>query len=337
MNPKVFASIVALVGVGLIGGYFAHDLVDDRREGRHSRDWSEMNNTSKQVRQMGNYSYINPLLECEVAEGTLDARKENFRDVLEIRVNQLKKEKNLLEVAVYYRDLNNGPTFGVDEQGEFFPASLLKVPVMMAYYHLAEQDPSVLGVKIAYGQPRDFGITPTIMPRESLVPGESYTVDDLIRRMIIFSDNQALALLSERLPLTVLQDLFAMLGVGSDVLINADSKLTVKEYAGFFRILFNSSYLSRESSEKALALLSSTDYNDALPAGIPKGVVVSHKFGEAGTANVERQLHDCGIVYFPDHPYLACVMTRGQNVDELKETIADVSRFVYEKIDEQYQ
>lgn len=206
----------------------------------------------------------------------------------------------------------------------------------MAYYRFAEQDSSVLNVKIVYSQPRDFGITPTIIPRENLVPGESYTVDDLIRRMITFSDNQALILLSERLSLTVLQDLFSMLGVGSDVLVNADSKLTVKEYAGFFRILFNSSYLSREYSEKALALLSSTDYNDALPAGIPKGVMVSHKFGEAGSEGHEQQLHDCGIVYFPNHPYLACIMTRGKDPEVLKTAIQDISRTIYERIDEQY-
>ncbi len=69
-----------------------------------------------------------------------------------------------------------------------------------------------------------------------------------------------------------------------------------------------------------------------MKAGIP----VSHKFGEAGTGNVERQLHDCGIVYFPDHPYLACIMTRGKDTDELKKSIVDISRFIYEKIDEQY-
>ena len=104
----------------------------------------------------------------------------------------------------------------------------------------------------------------------------------------------------------------------------------------FFRILFNSSYLSRESSEKALELLANTEYSDALVSGIPKDVTVAHKFGEAGTGNVERQLHDCGIVYFPNHPYLACIMTRGHNTETLRNSIQDISRFVYEKIDEQY-
>lgn len=118
--------------------------------------------------------------------------------------------------------------------------------------------------------------------------------------------------------------------------MDGNAKITVKEYASFFRILFNSSYLSRENSEKALRLLDATDYNDALPAGVPPGIQVAHKFGEAGTVEVERQLHDCGIVYFPDHPYLACIMTRGKELDGLKQSIVDISKFIYGKVDEQY-
>ena len=154
--------------------------------------------------------------------------------------------------------------------------------------------------------------------------------------MIVYSDNQAIGLLTKMLPLTVMEDLFSMLGVGEDVLMDPEGKLTVKEYAGFFRILFNSSYLSREYSEKALALLAMTDYRDALPAGVSDKITVAHKFGEAGTENVERQLHDCGIVYFPDHPYLVCIMTRGKDSETLKKSIVDISKFLYDKIDKQY-
>jgi beta-lactamase class A len=240
---------------------------------------------SKQVRQVGEYRYTNPLLECEVAEGTIDAKKQNFQDALEKKLEQIKTERKLTEVAVYFRDLNNGPAFGIDESGEFFPASLLKVPVMMAYLRWSEQEPGLLERGVVYEQARDFGVTVAIRPREEMEPGKTYSVEELIRRMIIFSDNQALALLTARLPRERIHELFGLLGIGEDVLVDAQGRLTVKEYAGFFRILFNSSYLSRENSEKALLLLASTDFNDALPAGIPAGVPVAHKFGEAGREN----------------------------------------------------
>lgn len=326
---KLSLGIGLIFATGIMTGYFVFALLDTLK---HEREVP----VSKQVRQVGEYRYINPLLECEVADGTIDARKQNFQDDLDQFIQRLKKEKNLSEAAVYFRDLNNGPAFGVDETGEFFPASLLKVPVMMAYYRWSEQEPGLLTREILFEAPRDFGVSIAIKPREELEPGKTYSLEELIRRMIIFSDNQSLALLTARLPNEHLRDLFGLLGVGDDVLVDSQGKLTVKEYAGFFRILFNSSYLSRENSERALQLLASTDYADALSAGIPSGIVVSHKFGEAGTAATERQLHDCGIVYFPNHPYLACIMTRGTNLDSLKQSIVDISRFIYNKIDEQY-
>lgn len=328
-SPKVFFGVFLIFAIGVISGYGLFTFLD--------RDThSNVTSNSKQIRQVGEYRYTNPLLECEVAEGTIDARKQNFRDELAKQIEVIKKRSQLTEVAVYFRDLNNGPAFGVDETGEFFPASLLKVPVMMVYYRWSEQEPGLLEKEVLFEAPRDFGVSIAIKPREELVPGTKYTVEELIKRMIIFSDNQALALLAHHLPQNRIHELFGLLGIGENVLIDAQGQLTVKEYAGFFRILFNSSYLSRENSEKALLLLASTDYNDALPAGVPKDISVAHKFGEAGTGMTERQLHDCGIVYFPDHPYLACIMTRGKELDNLKQSIVDISKFIYGKIDEQY-
>ncbi len=328
MNKRIFFGIFFLFGTGLIAGYIGHDFL--------SSPLNEDENASRQVRQSGEYQFINPLLECEVAEGSIDARKEDFQYDLGNLINDLKNKNALTDVAVYFRDLNNGPAFGVNQGQGFFPASLLKVPVMIAYFHLAEQDPDILKRSVSFDIPKDLGITPTIMPQESLQVGAEYTIGELIDRMIRFSDNQALYLLSIRLPEKELRSLFNVSSASDRILSDVGAKLTVKEYAGFFRILFNSSYLSRESSEKALKLLATTKYNEALPGGVPTDVVVAHKFGEAGTRDTERQLHDCGIVYFPNHPYLACIMTRGHDTETLKNSIRDISQFIYEKIDEQY-
>ncbi|MFZ2300052.1 MAG: serine hydrolase [Candidatus Moraniibacteriota bacterium] len=330
MNLRLLVSVFAIFATGVIAGFFLYSLMEKK-----SAPVAE--NASKQVRQIGSYQYINPLLECEVAEGSIDARKENFRDELDRFIVGLKKDKSLTDAAVYFRDLNNGPTFGINDQAGFFPASLLKVPILMAYYHVAERDPFILKDVIRFEVPRDFGpIHQSIVPQKELVSGEVYSVEELIQRMIVYSDNQAAFLLANSLPKTDFESLFGMLGLDRDTLEKTGAKLTVKEYASFFRILFNSSYLSSEYSEKVLKLLTETDFSGALKAGVPEDVSVSHKFGEAGTGDIERQLHDCGIVYFPNHPYLACIMTRGKDTDELKKSIVDISRFIYEKIDEQY-
>lgn len=329
MNPKLFIAIVAIFGTGLIAGYFANRLWDQAHQ-------ASAEDASRQIREIGDYRFINPLLECDVSQGRIDAHKQNFRSLLESHTTLVKKEYQLAEVAVYFRDLNNGPTFGIDESGEFFPASLLKVPVMMAYYRWSEEETDLLERRVLYERPVDFGVSVTIKPRIELVPGQEYLVGQLIEHMILYSDNQALYLLAQRLPQERIIELFRIIGIGDDVIKDRQAKLTVKEYAGLFRILFNSSYLSRDNSEKALELLSRTDYHDALPGRLPQGIAVAHKFGEAGTGETERQLHDCGIAYFPDHPYLACIMTRGRDVEKLKLGIQDISRFIYDQVDEQY-
>ena len=63
--------------------------------------------------------------------------------------------------------------------------------------------------------------------------------------MIIYSDNNASSNLLVHLPNTIEANVFSTLQIPSpnDSTAN-DYKLTVTEYASFFRILFNASYLS---------------------------------------------------------------------------------------------
>ena len=81
-------------------------------------------------------------------------------------------------------------------------------------------------------------------------------------------------------------------------------------------------------SEKALDILSKTTFNDGLVAGVDKGITVSHKFGEYVGQQIE--LHDCGIIYYPENPYFLCIMTRGDNLDNLKDVIKNISGQIYD-------
>jgi hypothetical protein len=112
--------------------------------------------------------------------------------------------------------------------------------------------------------------------------------------------------------------------------------MSVKDYASFFRILYNASYLSKDSSQKALSLLSEVDFTDGLRGGVPKDVPVANKFGERQVGTTQ-QLHDCGIVYLTDHPYLLCIMSRGSDFDELASSIKTVSHLVYIEMSKQEQ
>jgi len=283
----------------------------------------------------GGYDLINPLLEC-----TSDRAQElrPFEDVIAQLVRDVQREHGVTEAAVYFRDLDTGKWLGVNERELFTPASLVKVPIMMAYLKEAEADPDLLQKKLVYNPTSFKDSVQNVEPRETLIPGNSYTIQDLIERMITFSDNRAMDLLLEfGTGEKVLERTFIDLDIQVDHLPDPDREtdiLSVKEYAGFFRILYNASYLNRAFSNIALSILSNVDFVGGLSAGVPFGVVVAHKFGERETST-GMQLHDCGIIYHPLRPYLLCIMTRGKNFNHLEEAISYISHGVYEEVDRQ--
>jgi beta-lactamase class A len=284
------------------------------------------------------FTYINPLLSCNISEN------KEFTEYkpLEAKINKILASADPSKVStasVYYRELNTGRWFGVNENETYSPASLMKVPIMIAYLKVAELDKSILADTIYYGNEKV--ITSGVEHYESkkqISPGANYTIQSLVEDMIQYSDNAATSLLYGSMDSNSLNDVFTDIGIKLPAGADADSDfMTVKEYAYLFRLLYNSTYLNREYSEEAIHLLTKTDFNAGLRAGVPDGVELAHKFGErsilAGDKSVtERELHDCGIVYYPKHPYLICVMTKGTDFDALSATIKSISSVVYKNM-----
>jgi len=279
------------------------------------------------------YRFINPLLDCDLGQEYLSNRISKPSSAsLKKKIELLKKDGDLVSASLYYRDLNNGPWVGIGEKMTFAPASLLKLPIMMYYFKLAELDPSILQQKVV-ATPPSIQMEQHFKPSESLETGKEYSVIELIEHMIRYSDNQATLLLlglSHESPIDkVLQDL--AIEISKDKL--GQPMVTVRDYAVLFRVLFNASYLNPVFSEKALQLLSESDFNHGMRGGIPSEILIAHKFGERELdADGLTQVHDCGIVYQFMKPYILCIMTRGNDPDRLAKVIADLSREVYQSL-----
>src|SRR5581483_7581107 len=271
-----------------------------------------------------------PLLDCVNPEtsaiGSLNVSKFQLTDFVDNIVNSGRVDS----LSVYVRDLNNGPWVGVNESEQFIGGSLLKVPILIAYLKLSESDPSVLSKAIAYKNVIADN-TQYFSSGKQIEVGKTYTVKDLLDYLIKYSDNNAAELLSGNLPSESFDDVFEALGQGRPN-VNEPYPVNTVTYSGFFRILFNASYLSKADSETALKMLTETTFTKGITYLLPSGITVAHKFGERGDENVD-QLHDCGIVYYPNHPYLLCIMSTGKNFDSMASAIASVSKFVYDQID----
>lgn len=272
----------------------------------------------------------NPLIGCESLNNKTVLGLRELEEKIRNYIEAQKKQGAASHISVYFRDLNNGPWFCIKEDEYFTPASLLKVPLMLAYFKKAEDDPAILSKTYKY-VPRKDEIQQNFKPTLSLEEGKEYAVDDLITRMIMYSDNRAMGLLTENIEEKDINSVYQILGISFEDSFNVMGDIiSVKEYASFFRVLFNASFLNEKYSEKALSLLTKTFYKNGLVAGVPEEIKVAHKFGERNNLeDNEKQLHDCGIVYYPNHPYLLCIMTRGNDYSALETVIQNIASKVY--------
>lgn len=76
-------------------------------------------------------------------------------------------------------------------------------------------------------------------------------------------------------------------------------------------------------------ILAAQEFNDEIPAGLPKGTRVAHKTGW-----ITGVTHDAAIVYPPDRkPYVLVVLTKGiPDRPVAQRLIADISRLVWDAV-----
>ncbi|HEY5973624.1 MAG TPA: serine hydrolase [Geobacteraceae bacterium] len=288
-------------------------------------------------RREGGYKYINPLLECDIADDVLRNQElRPFKDKIEAYLNTRMDKRWASSVSVYFRELNDGLWFSIGDTERFVPASLRKIPLMIALLKQAEKGKGngLLDRMVKFDLSRDYNADQNIKPSQTMVPGRGYAVRDLIYRMIVYSDNNAFTLLTKVVDSAEFDNVYAILRMQNPRATKDDDFLSVQTYASFFRVLYNATYLGREASDWALDILAKSEFKAGIVAGVPPIVTVSHKFGEHSDANAGTvQLHDCGIVYYPRHPYLVCVMSKGPNFEFLDDVIVEVSQRIFAEVD----
>jgi beta-lactamase class A len=238
-----------------------------------------------------------------------------------------------LRVAVYVRDLDNGAWVGVNDRALFFPSSLTKVAVMIRTLLREEEEPGTLERELLFPGPESMVGEDTMREAPDslrLHAGQRYSIAELLRRMIVYSDNYAFQLIvddggSEGVS-KMLYDLSA-----DQYVEDGRFYYDAHTVARLLRSLYDSSLLSRRHSEFALDLLTKARFGEGMRMTLPPDVTVASKFGfHASTVNGRRhhELHECGIVYRPRAPYVICVMTATDEggPEELERVIGDISR-----------
>jgi beta-lactamase class A len=245
----------------------------------------------------------------------------DLKPQIEEEINKFNAREN---IGIFLQDSQTGAWLGINEKIGFNPASLLKVPIMLAVLKQVKLNELSLDDVLE--------ITPDDLDKNSgnlYKKGAGYkmSVWKFIEEMILTSDNTAKNVLKKQLTDAELNSVFAHIGIPNPYADASDSLVTPRDYTRLFKSLYFSTYLTPKLSEKALEITTDTKMESLLSAGIPYEVQVAHKYGERPDG-----ISDCGIIYHPKNTYFLCVMTKEMEISKSRELITNLSRIIYEFI-----
>src|SRR5258705_3334803 len=252
------------------------------------------------------------------------------KDQLTQYIDDEKKKGNAVDISVYLRKPSTLSWFEINGGEVYMPSSIMKISIMVYYLLEARVHPEVLQQKIYFGQHNEDLNHQNILS-DQLRLNRDYTIYELLQALMAHSDNDASSLLAKNMDEKVYKEIFSDLNMPEPDIFHSDYTMNVLQCSKFFRLLFTANYLGREMSEKGLELMTHCDFKDGIMKGLDSTVTVAHKFGER-TGNGFKELHEGGIVYVDNHPYILCIMTRGTDYDKLSDIIGNISRIAYENL-----
>ena len=243
-----------------------------------------------------------------------------------------KTEKVRGRIGVLFEDLTSGEGFtflkGQDED-VFESASVIKLWIMSCAYEMSEQgrldlDSTVIlkeddmvpgpGVPDYHSDDAEGHLTEDMFPESGMLnylhAGTELTVRDLIRLMILISDNTACNMMIDLLGMDNINFHIANLGCTKTILNRRlfdtgpevrgkENMFSLSETADFFRKMYKGELVSPEASREMCALLQNQQYTYKMPFFI-RQIPIAHKTGE--DTGIEN---DVGIV-FSNKPFIFC-------------------------------
>ena len=243
---------------------------------------------------------------------------DDLRKKIQERVNN--RWKNY---SVYIKDFTSDFTMGINETVIFTAASVNKVPIVAALYYYAGKGEIDLDerVTVQAADIQDFG-TGSIRYDP---PGSVYSLKTLAKLAIEQSDNTAGYVLGNyTVGLDRVQALMTQWGLTQTDMVN--NKTSNRDMAILFEKIYKGEVINAASTQEMLAFFKDTDFEDRLPALLPKTAMVYHKIG-----NEIAVMHDVGIVTDGKTTYYIGVL--GSDItdeEEAKKIIAEISKLVYE-------
>jgi len=217
-------------------------------------------------------------------------------------------------------DLDKGDTFGINKNEIFPAASLMKLPLIYAFYQqveLGEIDPDE-----QYSLKEEDKVEGTGSVYQRPV-GTVYTLHNLVVLLGKQSDNTAQNVLVKILGKEKIQA--AIIDLGMKQTSYTDWETTPQDIAIFWQKLVNGQILTAVHSQEILDFLTDTIFEEQIPVGLPEGIRIAHKVGVD-----EGVLHDAGVI-FADQPFVLVLMSKDVDINEVRELFPQITELVWDE------
>jgi beta-lactamase class A len=263
-------------------------------------------------------------------------------------IEKLEKASGAKAIAVALHDLETGFELHYRADRWFHAASTIKVPILLGAFaaidrgdllphsrvHVRNRFLSVvedIPFRVESGRDANSAVHNAI--------GKMMRVDELAYHMITTSSNLATNLLLGVIGTPAVNQTLRELDVedGIELKRGVEDELAFEKAInnmvtadGLLRILVmlaEGKAFSPALSRRMMDILHGQEFNQGIPARLPKGARVAHKTGEISTV-----AHDAGVVYLPKRkPYVLVILTEWDPAASGRSrTIATMSHAIYE-------
>jgi beta-lactamase class A len=262
-------------------------------------------------------------------------------------------EQNEKSISVAFHDFETEKEILIKADEPYHPASTFKVHVMMEVFRQAQERLLSLEERIpiinsftsiadAFGSKYSLEVTDdaeqTLYPRI----GENETIHELTRLMIVRSSNLATNILLDVVGTKNVNHFIQVLGIQGVTVrrgvednaafrLGMNNSATARGLTQTMKLIADKRVVSVQASEEMIEILLRQEFNESIPALLPKSTKVAHKTGWT-----DDVYHDTGIVY-PEgrKPYVLSIMTKGfteKQDDEAHRCMAHISKMIYENL-----
>ncbi len=265
-------------------------------------------------------------------------------------IETIEKESGAMAVSIALHDTETGFELHHNAERWYHAASTIKVPILLGVFaaidrgellphsrvHVRNRFLSVIEAvpfRVEAGRDANSAVHTAI--------GKMMRVDELAYHMITTSSNLATNLLLGVIgpeavtrtlrELDVEDGIELRRGVEDELAFEAqvNNRVTADGLLRILVMLSEGKAFSPALSRRMMDILHGQEFNQGIPARLPKGARVAHKTGEITTV-----AHDAGVIYLPKRkPYALVILSEWDPaVAGRSRTIAAISHLIYESL-----